>query len=91
MTAAVSLSTVTALSAAVRLGCADVVAGVWSGFAGRGGASSRSGGLWKIEKEKGAPEAGFGMGAAIVARSRRQASCKMASVSAAGRALTEPQ
>ena len=52
MMAAVSLSMVAALSAAVRLRCADVVAGVLSGFVGRGGASSRSGGLEGIEELK---------------------------------------
>ena len=60
-------------------------------MAWRGGGALWSGGPLVILKENGVPEAGRGMGVAMVRLSRRQASWSSVRVSVAGRAATHPQ
>ena len=89
MAASASLSTAAAMSAVAFLLSAVDVAGPSSSCVRRGGGAG-SGGRLTMENLTGLPEAGCWMGVEMSFRSRRQASCNTARVSAAGRTATEP-
>ena len=91
MAASVALLMAAAMFAAAASFSAGEIVGPSSTRSRLRGDVRGSGGPLTIQKPKGAPETGFGIGVPIVARSRRQASCNTARVWAAGRAATEPQ
>ena len=91
MAASVALSMLAAMRAAAAFFSAVDVHGPSSIFARPGGGVLGSGGPLLIQKPKGSPEAGLGMGVARICRSWRQARSRSARTSSAGRTATAPQ